>query len=236
MNAIPKIDDPLVYKDRSFIESEFVEITSGVLFDVKMQYPLLKMKNAEKQCFVRKEVYNHLMEAAKNLPKGCRFRILDAWRPFSLQYELYETYSESIIRDFELEKCTDEQKRKIIRRFVSEPVKDEQVPPVHTTGGAIDLTILGPNDQELNMGSKFDEFSDRTYTAYYEKEKNEEIKENRRILFHVMTNAGFTNLPSEWWHYDYGDRFWAFYNKKPAIYRGAFTKEELLNGEGGKRA
>lgn len=24
-----------------------------------------------------------------------------------------------------------------------------------------------------------------------------------------MTSVGFTNYPSEWWHYDYGDLFWA---------------------------
>ena len=77
------------------------------------------------------------------------------------------------------------------------------------------------------MGSAFDEFTDRTSTAYYENEKNEVIRDNRRMLFHVMTEAGFTNLPSEWWHFDYGDRFWGFYNNCPAIYRGAFTKEEL---------
>ena len=47
----------------------------------------------------------------------------------------------------------------------------------------------------------------------------------------VMTKAGFTNLPSEWWHYDYGDRFWAYYNKCSAIYEGVFTKEEI-NGWG----
>ena len=35
-----------------------------------------------------------------------------------------------------------------------------------------------------------------------------------------MIKAGFTNLPSEIWHYDYGNRAWAYYNKKPAIYKG----------------
>ena len=77
------------------------------------------------------------------------------------------------------------------------------------------------------MGTAFDAFTDRTYTAYFENEKEETVKENRRMLYHVMNGAGFTNLPSEWWHFDYGDRFWAFYRKKPAVYGGVFTKEEL---------
>lgn len=103
------------------------------------------------------------------------------------------------------------------------------IPPVHTTGGAVDLTILDNYGRELDMGSFFDEFTDRTYTAYYENEKNVLVKNNRRLLYNIMTTVGFTNLPSEWWHYDYGDRFWAFYKKEPTLYRGVFTKAELMN-------
>ena len=116
----------------------------------------------------------------------------------------------------------------MIRKFVSEPIEEKDVPPVHTTGGAVDVTILDSNGNELEMGSGFDEFSDRTYTAYYENSKDERIRKNRRLLYGVMTKAGFSNLPSEWWHYDYGNRFWAYYNNQPAIYRGVFTKEEAL--------
>ena len=111
---------------------------------------------------------------------------------------------------------------------MSEPIADPDVPPAHTTGGAVDITILDPEGYELDMGSGFDEFSDRTYTAFYEKSADENIKTNRRLLYSIMTNAGFTNLPSEWWHYDYGDRFWAYYMKKPALYRGIFTKGDII--------
>lgn len=147
-----------------------------------------------------------------------------------LQHELYERYSKDIIRDFELEQCTDEQKELVIRRFVSDPVEDRDVPPVHTTGGAIDLTLLDESGSELEMGTGFDEFSDLTYTAAFENEKNRIVRDNRRLLYHIMTNAGFTNLPSEWWHYDYGDRFWAYYRQQPAIYNGVFSKEEMHEG------
>lgn len=35
-----------------------------------------------------------------------------------------------------------------------------------------------------------------------------------------MIKAGFTNLPSEWWHYDYGDAFWSYYTKNAVKYQG----------------
>lgn len=226
MTQIPKIGEPERYEKRTFIDSKFVEIVTDELFDVQMQYPLLKMENAEQRCLLRVEAYQKLVEAAEKLPKGYRFRILDAWRPFALQQELYTTYSEDIIREFKLENCTEEQRRAVLCKFVSEPVEDREVPPVHTTGGAVDLTILNPEGVELDMGTGFDAFTDRTYTAYYEDMDETVIRENRRLLYGIMTETGFTNLPSEWWHYDYGDRFWAYYTKRDALYRGVFTKEE----------
>ena len=228
MNPIPEISDPDIYAERSFIDSEFIKIESNECIDVCMQYPILGMKTAENDSYVRREVYDLLMKAAGNLPKGYRFRILDAWRPFALQQELYEDYSRDIIRQFGLDEKTEEENKGFIRKFVSEPIADPEVPPVHTTGGAMDITILDPEGYELDMVSGFDEFSDRTYTAFYEKSADENIKTNRRLLYSIMTDAGFTNLPSEWWHYDYGDRFWAYYMKKPALYRGIFTKGDII--------
>ena len=231
MIPIPESGDPEVYAYVDFVSEEFVELKSNDVIEVCMQYPLLDMEMAEKQCFVRNAVYERILEAAKLLPAGYKFKILDAWRPFSLQRELYEKYTVSIIKEFELENCSYQQRKSVICKFVSEPNDDVVIPPVHTTGGAVDLTILDSDGREIDMGSCFDEFTDRTYTAYYEREKNVLARNNRRMLYNIMTTVGFTNLPSEWWHYDYGDRFWAFYKKESALYRGVFTKEELLNGK-----
>lgn len=227
MKAIPVVQEPERYTRSQFQNSPFVEIVTNDRFEVNMQYPILGMQHAERHCFFRKEAYERLQEAADKLPRGYRFQILDAWRPFALQHELYEEYREDIIRQFQLGNCEAEYQASVIRRFVSDPVSDHAVPPVHTTGGAIDLTIVDAEGKPLDMGSGFDEFSDRTYTAYYEKEGSQNIRDNRRLLYHIMTEAGFTNLPSEWWHYDYGDRFWAFYKQCDAIYEGVFTKEEM---------
>jgi D-alanyl-D-alanine dipeptidase len=228
MNPIPEVIDPDIYAERDFIDSGFIKIESNELIDVCMQYPILGMENAENDSYVRKEVFDILMKAAQELPKGYRFRILDAWRSFALQQELYDDYSRDIIVQFGLNGKSEEEKKEFIKKFVSEPVADSGLPPVHTTGGAVDITILDPDGCELDMGSGFDEFSHRTYTAFYENSDEEIIKSNRRLLYSIMTDAGFTNLPSEWWHYDYGDRFWAYYMKKPAIYRGIFTKDDII--------
>lgn len=225
--AIPDAANPGQYAWQDFRKEEFVEIRTDGYLDVQMQYPALKMQHAEEKCYARKTVYEMLKKAGEMLPDGCRLRIWDAWRPFLLQKELYETYSETILKTFHLEKETKERQEMVVRKFVSAPVANRDMPPVHTTGGAVDVTIIDASGKELEMGSAFDEFTERTQTAYFENKEDEEIKRNRRLLYSVMTDAGFTNLPSEWWHYDYGDRFWAYYQEKPAVYRGVFAKEEL---------
>ena len=227
MKPIPNIEEPQRYSESSFLDSKFVELTTNELFEIQMQYPLLKMENAEERCLVRNEVYRMLVEAAHLLPRGYKLKVLDAWRTFALQHELYALYAANITREFKLEECTNDQKRAVIRKFVSEPVYDRNVPPVHTTGGAVDVSILDPEGVELDMGTEFDAFTDKTYTSYFENKKNDTIKRNRRLLYSIMTESGFTNLPSEWWHFDYGDMFWAYYKKKPAIYKGVFTREEI---------
>ena len=228
MKKIPSLSEPGVFAELNIRNSKFIEIKTNSLFEVRMQYPLLKMQNAEERCFVRNEVYEKLIYAHGLLPRGYRFLILDAWRPFKLQKELYSKYSKDIITRYGLEKYDKTDKEQIVKKYVSVPVDNRRIPPVHTTGGAVDLTIIDSNDVELNMGCGFDEFEDVAHTAYFEESNSLIVKDNRRLLYWTMIKAGFTNLPSEWWHYDYGDSFWGFYNRCPAIYAGCFSAEELI--------
>lgn len=236
---IPKIEDPLSWSNSSFTDSPFVEIITDENFFVELQYDVMGLKNAVKRCFVRKEVYDLLLKAAENLQAGYRLKLLDTWRPFALQEELYQSYSKEIIKIYKLENETEEKQKECIRKFVSEPIADVNIPPVHTTGGAVDLTIVDENNNELDMGTEFDSLKECASTAYFEnekisrdlsdieKERNIKIRNNRRLLYNIMRAAGFTNLPSEWWHYDYGDRFYGYYNNVPSIYKGVFTENNL---------
>jgi D-alanyl-D-alanine dipeptidase len=48
---------------------------------------------------------------------------------------------------------------------------------------------------------------------------NGAAQQNRRTLLDVMCAHGFINYPNEWWHFSYGDRYWAYYqNNQQAIY------------------
>lgn len=79
------------------------------------------------------------------------------------------------------------------------------------------------------MGSRFNatpmEPENLTYT--YSKYISKEAENNRKILIKAMEKAGFINYPTEWWHWSYGDCYWAYFNKCDAIYSPVDEKNIL---------
>ncbi len=43
---------------------------------------------------------------------------------------------------------------------------------------------------------------------------------HRDTLCRVMSAAGFVNYPTEWWHFSYGDRYWALHAGQAAAVYG----------------
>ena len=58
---------------------------------------------------------------------------------------------------------------------------------------------------------------------------DEEARTNRRLLYWVMTEAGFANNPTEWWHYSWGDQLWARLMGRPHAHYGACIPHGLVD-------
>ncbi len=69
----------------------------------------------------------------------------------------------------------------------------------HNLGLAVDLTLIGGDGQELDMGTPYDTFSAAAHTA----NATGEAASNRRLLVLFMQAEGFTNYEKEWWHFSY---------------------------------
>ena len=70
----------------------------------------------------------------------------------------------------------------------------------HSRGSAIDLTLLDmATGKELDMGSPFDMFSERSHPDY--RGITDEQYENRMILQKSMVRNGFVPYECEWWHF-----------------------------------
>ncbi len=70
----------------------------------------------------------------------------------------------------------------------------------HNQGVAVDLTLISlTTGEELDMGTPFDEFTERSHTA----SATGEVAVRRRRLVAAMEAEGFTNYVNEWWHFSF---------------------------------
>lgn len=156
----------------------------------------------------RSGVIKKLREAKKLLPAGWNFKIWDGYRTLKVQKLLYDDYYKRLKAknpSFEHEKIC-----QMVEIFVSPPSHNTLFPAPHNTGGAVDLTVVDGDGVELDMGTPFDEFTERSFTNHF---KYGTIFENRMMFKKIMEAVGFANYFEEWWHYSYGDQEWAKTNK-----------------------
>jgi len=69
----------------------------------------------------------------------------------------------------------------------------------HSRGSAVDLTLTKADGTELDMGTIFDFFHERSHTAH--RGITREQRRNRELLKGMMERHGFKNFAQEWWHY-----------------------------------
>lgn len=212
-------------KNEPFVD---ISVFSEGKIKVNMQYAKAKLCGAVNAAYVRKSVADMLLKAQSLLPEGYALEILDAWRPYEVQLSLFNAYKDDLVKgNPDLLKLSEKELIKRVCEFVSYPDKSKKVSFVHSSGGAVDLTILDEYGERLDMGTEFDDFTDKAYTSWFEENGGDEkIIKNRRLLHNVMTSVGFTNYPAEWWHYDYGDVFWAFYSGKDVIFASEYEVEK----------
>ena len=172
------------------------------------------------EVLIREGVLKRMQVAKERLPEGLNFKIWDGYRTLQVQTVLYVGLYKNIIRRQPL--LTYEEVQKEVEKFVARPSFDFHKPSPHNTGAAVDLTLVDLNGKELSMGTEFDHFDVESYTKHYEEaeEGSDEFKwhMNRMILHSVLTGEGFYNFPDEWWHFSYGDRFWAEGFEEKALY------------------
>jgi D-alanyl-D-alanine dipeptidase len=91
--------------------------------------------------------------------------------------------------------------------YIADPVRGS----IHSFGMALDLTLLDAQGQELDMGTGFDDLSERSHPALEEGllaigALSAQQIENRLWLRNAMLDNGWQGINTEWWHFDCGDR------------------------------
>ncbi len=194
---------------------------------VRPAYFCAGLPGTSPECYARAEVYRRLLHAASLLPEGVRMVVLDGWRSTQVQQTLFDQCL-AVLRTGYPDKDASEL-RALTSRFVARPSVNAEAPSPHSTGGAVDLTLASAEGTLLDFGSPFDYPGERSFLRYFEERADEaplagredEILQNRRLLFHVMTEAGFVNYHAEWWHFEYGTQRWALVKGEKKAFFGA---------------
>jgi len=216
---IPHVEFPKVYAWAIEESQEPLINLEALGFEVCSVYYAKLLPGATYEAYARQSVAQMLRQAQERLPRGYRFLILDAYRPIAVQQALWDDYRKMVAA--QNPGLSEEETDFRTSFFVSKPSYDVDVPSLHNTGGAVDLTLRDASGHICNMGTSFDDFHETANTDYYEREgRDPQVRDNRRLLYHTMLSVGFTNLPSEWWHYDYGTKFWGYFTGRPARYKG----------------
>lgn len=131
------------------------------------------------RCFLRPEAAAAIQKAHQILRKKGYggLKMLDCYRPRPVQQKLWDKMPNA--------------------NYVTPPAKGS----MHNRGLAVDLTIVDKDGKELDMGTPFDDFSEKAHFDYTKLPK--QVLENRRLLRSTMEQAGFKGIRTEWWHFSH---------------------------------
>lgn len=151
--------------------------------------------------------------------------VFDGWRPLAVQAFMVE----HAVAEECAQRGVDPQQggkaleavRQEVGRFWAPPSEDPATPPPHSTGGAVDLTLVDGAGQPLPMGSAIDAIGAVSEPEHFRRlaaglPDGEERQQallwdgHRTLLGQVMVAAGFVRHPNEWWHFSWGDQLWAW--------------------------
>ncbi|MEM7715632.1 MAG: M15 family metallopeptidase [Cyanobacteria bacterium P01_A01_bin.68] len=175
--------------------------------------------------FLRETIIEYLINAQNYLQQlrpDWQIQIFDAYRPVAVQkfmvdYTFSQALEEKGLTKSSLSEVENLDIWKEVYKIWAEPSLDEKTPPPHSTGGAVDVTLVDEMGQIVDMGSPIDELSDRSLPDYYvdtQVESAPRYHANRSLLLDVMEKAGFKRNPKEWWHFSFGDQMWAWLNNE----------------------
>jgi len=91
----------------------------------------------------------------------------------------------------------------------------KNIPP-HSTGAAIDIYLVDKSGKPLDMWLMVKDWVqdlDRHLSITDSPLISAEARKNRQIMSDVLEKVGFVNYPTEYWHWSYGDRYWAYHQK-----------------------
>ncbi len=162
---------------------------------------------------LRTGVAERLVQAQAGLPAGVQLLIVEGHRPAALQQHYFDGHCE------ELTAAHPDWAPDRVFAEASKHVSPPAVAP-HPCGAAVDLTLTR-DGIELDLGSPINATPEASAGACFTAADNitDEARGWRELLGSALAGAGLINYAPEWWHWSFGDRYWAAVTNAPhAVY------------------
>lgn len=183
--------------------------------------PPERPETAPDYCWVRREVHRKLLRVQQSLPQGLFLRLYEGFRSLPMQTLLFDEEKARVAAA--QPGLSAQQVHEQATILVAPPVQWDgtlNIPP-HSTGGAVDIEIVDAAGRVIDFGMEIKDWI-HVPAAFCEtrhEKLGDTAKANRLLLAQAMQAEGFVNYAREWWHYSYGDRYWAWLTGRPnAIY------------------
>ncbi len=143
--------------------------------------------------WLRREAADALARSAAHLASrhpGHSLLVLDALRPQRVQERMWKALEGTGLTD-----------------YLANPAAGS----IHSFGMAVDVTLVDAQGRELDMGTPFDDLSERSHPALEAAllargEITASQIAHREMLRAAMAHADWRGISREWWHFDLGDR------------------------------
>ncbi len=160
---------------------ELVSIIPDVITDVRYATEnnfAKKVLYPSDRVFLRRIVADSLKSAQEKFKElGYYMVVFDGYRPLSVQYQMWEIVPDT--------------------NYVADP----KIGSRHNRGAAVDLTLIDKEGNFVDMGTEFDDFTEKASPKY--KKLPDNVLKNREMLSKVMRECGFEPFDTEWWHFDF---------------------------------
>jgi D-alanyl-D-alanine dipeptidase len=182
-------------------------------------YP--QLDKYKKPILARKQVVSKLKQAIHLLPGGLTFRISSAYRTPERQKYYWNKYLQLLKKEHPEKSET--YLSKLVSQYVH-PWKGKHASG-HLTGAALDLRLCYKrNGYKLPMETKKLNF--RENAKLYPANIPTYLTKNRELMYRVLNKVGFANYPREYWHWSYGDVYWAESRRKDIAFYGIIDSLE----------
>ncbi len=172
------------------------------LVDIRIYCPDVVIAEERVCPFMRLRAAEMLNTAQASLPTGFKLKVGTALRTLTMQKSGWDGFFQKQKEehpDWPLSAL-----RRATNKFFAP--YDQPAPPGHATGGAVDVALLNPAGETLDLIAPTTGW-EAAYT--WSGKISLESKYNRMIMVDAMLGAGFSNCRDEYWHYSFGDSAWA---------------------------